>query len=115
MRKLRAALNVGCPLTFVILQIMTGAGVLLYIPFLRRHFRAWNLVPVDKKSFVWALQQKYPFNVTHLTTGGISEMFYGISQEQIILNKRKGRISNSRAFVGIAHSWPGCRPLCRCR
>lgn len=50
-----------------------------------------GLLNAQKKKLISCLEQKHPFNVTHLTTGGIAEMFYGTGNvEQIVLKKRKG-------------------------
>lgn len=75
---------------FGITPLVIGADVLLKIPFFKRHFHAYGVIGASRKDLQWALKQQYPFNVTVIVTGGIAEMFYGISREQIILKKRKG-------------------------
>mmetsp|Transcript_9254 Transcript_9254/g.21384 ORF Transcript_9254/g.21384 Transcript_9254/m.21384 type:complete len:328 (+) Transcript_9254:68-1051(+) len=75
---------------FGILPMFIGADILLKIPFLRRHFRAYGMIGASREDVLWAMEQKYPHNVTTMCPGGIAEMFYGISREQIILRKRKG-------------------------
>merc|ERR1712086_445499 len=75
--------------------LFTGADVVLYIPILRRMLCAWGVTPVSAKSMKKHLQLPYPHNILTLLPGGIGEMFFGLSHEQIILKKRKG-------FVRIA-------------
>jgi len=56
---------------------------------------AWGVTPVSANSMKKHLQLPYPHNILTLLPGGISEMFFGLTHEQIILKKRKG-------FVRIA-------------
>ena len=74
------------------LPLFAGADVVLKIPLLRRVLSWWGLVPVSPSSLQRSLSLKYPNNILTLLPGGISEMFYGLDEEQIILNKRKGFI-----------------------
>mmetsp|Transcript_15338 Transcript_15338/g.27923 ORF Transcript_15338/g.27923 Transcript_15338/m.27923 type:complete len:331 (+) Transcript_15338:57-1049(+) len=75
---------------FGICPMFIGADVLLKIPLLKRHFRAYGMIGASKEDILWALEQPYPHNVVTMCPGGIAEMFYGITREQIILKKRKG-------------------------
>mmetsp|Transcript_70621 Transcript_70621/g.169220 ORF Transcript_70621/g.169220 Transcript_70621/m.169220 type:complete len:332 (-) Transcript_70621:159-1154(-) len=75
---------------FGITPMFVGADILLKIPFLKRHFTAYGLIGASRKDLLWAMEQPHPFNVLCMVPGGIAEMFYGISREQIILRKRKG-------------------------
>ena len=72
------------------LPLFAGADIVLKVPLLRRVLVAWGLVPVSSESLKRNLALEYPHNILTLLPGGISEMFYGLQEEQIILEKRKG-------------------------
>lgn len=75
---------------FGITPTIVGADVLLKIPIFKRHFAAYGVVGASKKQMSQAMNFASPHNVTIFMPGGIAEMFYGVTREQIILNKRKG-------------------------
>jgi len=72
------------------LPLFTGADVVFKIPILRRMLVAWGNTPVSSQALLKNLKLGYPHNILTLMPGGISEMFYGLEKEQIILKKRKG-------------------------
>jgi len=75
---------------FGITAMFTAADIVLYIPFLRRFMNCWGCTSASAKAMKQNLQRPYPQNVLMHTPGGIAEMFYGIDEEQIVLEKRKG-------------------------
>jgi len=70
----------------------TVSTLAFWIPFLRRHFHAHNMIGTSREEMMWAMRQKHPYNVTFHFPGGLPEMFYGSDHEQIVLRKRKGFI-----------------------
>lgn len=70
--------------------LFTGADVVQYLPLLRRILVWWGFTPVDAKAMKKNMKLPYPHNALTLLVGGISEMFYGLEEEQIILRRRKG-------------------------
>jgi len=70
--------------------LFTGANIVLQIPFLRRFMTSWGFTSASAEAMKKNLQLPYPRNVIMHTPGGIAEMFYGLEEEQIVLEKRKG-------------------------
>lgn len=77
-------------LKFGTLPLFTVADIVLKIPVLRRMLVAWGATPVSYNAMKKNLSLPYPQNVLTVQVGGISEMFYGIHHEQIILKRRFG-------------------------
>lgn len=75
---------------FGTVPLFAGADIILYIPFLRRFMTYWGFTSASAKSMKQNLQRNYPQNVLMYAPGGIAEMFFGIEEEQIVLDKRKG-------------------------
>merc|ERR1711915_91836 len=74
------------------LMLTTGASVIFKVPLLRRYMAAAGLIPATAVDMKNALNMTFPFNTLTHYPGGIGEMFYGVKEEQIILDKRKGWI-----------------------
>jgi len=70
--------------------LFTGANIVQQIPFLRRFMTCLGFTPASAEAMKKNLQLPYPRNVLMHTPGGIAEMFYGLEEEQIVLEKRKG-------------------------
>lgn len=76
--------------TYKIRFMYTGADVLLWIPILRRIHSFWGMTSVSYKPLKQNVQLPYPYNTLMLQIDGIRGMFYGIHDEQIVLNRRRG-------------------------
>ena len=71
--------------------LYTGADVIFQIPILRRLMAWWGCTKVSKEALQKSLTKlHYPYNMILLTPDGIQGMFYGLRQEQVVLQKRKG-------------------------
>ena len=71
-------------------MLFSGADVILHVPFLRRLMTWWGMTRVSKHALKETLGLPFPHNVLMFQPDGIAGMFYGLEQEQIVLNKRRG-------------------------
>ena len=71
--------------------LYTGADVLFKVPILGRFMSWWGLTKVSKHSLIENLTKlNFPYNMIMIQPDGIQGMFYGLKEEQIVLQKRKG-------------------------
>lgn len=71
-------------------MLFSGADIIFHVPMLRRCMTWWGLTKVSRNALSQTLRLPYPHNILMFQPDGIAGMFYGLDQEQIVLNKRKG-------------------------
>lgn len=72
------------------IMLFTGADIIFRVPLLRRIMTWWGCTEVSASVLKANLQRKYPYNLLMHQPDGIAGMFYGLEQEQIVLNRRRG-------------------------
>ena len=71
-------------------MLFSGADVIFKLPILRRLMTWWGLTKVSRSSLKETLSLPYPYNILMFQPDGIAGMFYGLEDEQIVLERRRG-------------------------
>lgn len=70
--------------------LFAGADVIFHVPLLRRVMTWWGCTRASAQTMKQTLQIPFPHNILLLNVDGIAGMFYGINQEQVVIERRRG-------------------------
>jgi 1-acyl-sn-glycerol-3-phosphate acyltransferase len=70
--------------------LFAGADIIFRVPLLRRVMTLWACTRVSAQAMKHTLQIPFPHNILLHSVDGIAGMFYGIHQEQVVIERRQG-------------------------